>query len=321
MDAKLSCEFLLHQLKSSNLNFMLQETPFSAYLTIRKSFVRNLNSNNLFPTLNESEETLRKKIEALEAENLCLKSENLDHKTELTKLEHIIIKLEDKVKTAEIQTIKHTQESKKVEKQFSKVTDFLGEKEKEIIKLEAISNNLNDDNVKIRENLRNVSNSLKVSEKEALKARNKCENLESTVAKLKAEKGTLQKNIKRLEKSKKPRTNSKPKQKLLEAFHPEANNNDSEETDTDHPITYNFPVSSNPFELLEDLEKKDCLPENYNFAKSEKYSDFAKNSEDAIEKEENDEPLGKKNKIMTPEQEIRVLKQIERIMMGTSEIT
>ena len=54
-------------------------------------------------------------------------------------------------------------------------------------------------------NLCNVSNPLRLSEKEALKAVNKCENLESTVARLKAEKGTLQRTVKKLEKSNKKR--------------------------------------------------------------------------------------------------------------------
>ena len=328
MDANITCEYLLKQLKYSNLNFILQETPFSAYLTIRKSFVKNLKTNNLFPTFNDSEETLKKKIAALEAENLCLNSDILDQKSEQKNSEHIIKKLEEKVKNAEIQTFKHTEESKKeVEKHFRKVKDILAEKEKEIMKLKTISNNLNDDNVISREKIHNVSNALKISEKEALKAKNKCDNLESTVAKLKAEKGSLQKSIKKLEKSKRKetfeKTNSKTKEiKVLGTFHPE--NDDSEETDTDHkPIAYNFPVSPNSFELLD--EEKDYMSENNNIpssiiAKIENKPDFSQNSKEAFEKKENDEPEKKNNK-MSPEQEQRVLKQIEKIMCGTSEIT
>ena len=115
MDARITCEFLLQQIRSSNLNFILEETPFSAYLTIRKSFLKNINSSNLLTTFNNSEEMLKKKIADLEAENLYLKSDNFDLRTELKNSEHNIIKLEEKFKNAEIQIIKYNQESKKVQ--------------------------------------------------------------------------------------------------------------------------------------------------------------------------------------------------------------
>ena len=317
MDAKITCEFLLKQLKSTNLNFILQETPYSVYLTIRKSFIKNLNTNNPSQTFNVSEETLNKKIADLEAENWLLKSNIFGHRSEMTNSEQTIIKLEEKIKTAEIETIKNIQETKKVEKQFHRLEDILVEKEKEIMKLRTISKNLNDDVVKTKENLQNVSKSLKVSEKESFKAKNKCDNLESTITKLKAEQCSLQKTIKKFEKSEKKKTleemKSKTKQfKDLETS--KAKDDESEEADTADPIAYNIPVFRNPFELLD--EKKDRLVENNNI-KSENDSDFDKNSKDVIEKEENSEPFEKKSKIMSPEQELRVLKQIEEIMLGT----
>ena len=317
MDTKITCEFLLKQLKSTNLNFILQETPYSVYLTIRKSFIKNLNTNNPSQTFNVSEETLNKKIADLEAENLLLKSNIFGHRSEMTNSEQTIIKLEEKIKTAEIETIKNIQETKKVEKQFHRLEDILVEKEKEIMKLRTISKNLNDDVVKTKENLQNVSKSLKVSEKESFKAKNKCDNLESTITKLKAEQCSLQKTIKKFEKSEKKKTleemKSKTKQfKDLETS--KAKDDESEEADTADPIAYNIPVFRNPFELLD--EKKDRLVENNNI-KSENDSDFDKNSKDVIEKEENSEPFEKKSKIMSPEQELRVLKQIEEIMLGT----
>ena len=317
MDAKITCEFLLKQLKSTNLNFILQETPYSVYLTIRKSFIKNLNTNNPSQTFNVSEETLNKKIADLEAENLLLKSNIFGHRSEMKNSEQTIIKLEEKIKTAEIETIKNIQETKKVEKQFHRLEDILVEKEKEIMKLRTISKNLNDDVVKTKENLQNVSKSLKVSEKESFKAKNKCDNLESTVTKLKTEQFSLQKTIKKFEKSEKKKTleemKSKTKQfKDLETS--KAKDDESEEADTADPIAYNIPVFRNPFELLD--EKKDRLVENNNI-KSENDSDFDKNSKDVIEKEENSEPFEKKSKIMSPEQELRVLKQIEEIMLGT----
>ena len=275
MDAKITCDLLLKQLKSSNLNFLLQETPFSAYLTIRKSFIKNLKTNNLFQTSNDSEEILKRKVAALEAENSRLKSNILEHKTEMKDSEHIVIKLEEKVKNAEIQINKNIQESKKNEKQFCKLEELLVEKEKEILKLKTISMNLNTDVVQTKRNLQNVSKSLKVSEKEKLKAKNKCDNLESTLANVKAEKCTLQKTIKKFEKKKKSEEiNSKIKQlKDLET------KNDDSEEDTTDPIAYNISVSPNPFEVL---ENNNILSSSN--TKSEIKLDFGRNFKDTIEK-------------------------------------
>ena len=35
-----SCDFILKEVRSSSLNYSVQETPFSLYLTIRKSLVK-----------------------------------------------------------------------------------------------------------------------------------------------------------------------------------------------------------------------------------------------------------------------------------------
>ena len=35
------CENLLNNVKSSNLNYLVNETPYSAYITIRKMFIKN----------------------------------------------------------------------------------------------------------------------------------------------------------------------------------------------------------------------------------------------------------------------------------------
>ena len=39
--AQESCNIILQNLRSSNLNFSAQETPFSIFVTIRKSFTKN----------------------------------------------------------------------------------------------------------------------------------------------------------------------------------------------------------------------------------------------------------------------------------------
>ena len=83
------CNQLLKIVKDSNLNYLVNETPYSAYVTIRKTFVRNssevtlagkdLNQENLakendapqdkFEALIVENNTLRRKLSQLESDN------------------------------------------------------------------------------------------------------------------------------------------------------------------------------------------------------------------------------------------------------------
>ena len=45
MSVEMACGQILFSLKTSKLNYMVKETPFSAYVTIRKKFVKNLSNN------------------------------------------------------------------------------------------------------------------------------------------------------------------------------------------------------------------------------------------------------------------------------------
>ena len=187
MDAKTTCESILKQLKDSNLNFVLQETPFSAFITIRKSLIKNFSS--VPNSVSDSVETLKNKIEALVIENSCLKKDL----TEMNKRDTKTMKLEQKLKSTRDQ-IHHEIEG------YKKVQNFLVEKEKKIVELKEIINSLNDENVTVGNKLQNISKSVKINEKEASKAKFKSEN-ESTVEKLKIEKCSLLNSLKKLEKS------------------------------------------------------------------------------------------------------------------------
>ena len=206
------------------------------------------------------------------------------------------------------------EDSKKVEKQKNKLENLLVEKEKEILKLKAEAKNLKDDNVKITDNLNITSRSLKRSEKEASKAKNKSENLESTVQNLKVERSFLQKSIKKLEKSQKKEKFDKQIRdvkdfKALEATNLKTVDNVSEERDlAEDLIAYNFPVSPNPFKMLDD--------ENNNAKSKEVFKkeslNFVETSGTVIENEEEIKPMEKN--YMSAEQEKSFLKQFENIM-------
>ena len=45
-NVKASSDFLLHSVRSSGLNYVCQETPFSIFLTVRKTFVKSTTPSN-----------------------------------------------------------------------------------------------------------------------------------------------------------------------------------------------------------------------------------------------------------------------------------
>ena len=54
------CEDLLSILKSSKLNYLVKETPYSAFVTIRKSFLKNMDFTDV--TLVPKDESENKTI-------------------------------------------------------------------------------------------------------------------------------------------------------------------------------------------------------------------------------------------------------------------
>ena len=64
-----SCTTILSSLRKSGLHFVVQETPFSAYITIRKKFHKG------FVSPSQNEEESDEKIIKLENEIKCLKNE------------------------------------------------------------------------------------------------------------------------------------------------------------------------------------------------------------------------------------------------------
>ena len=251
MDANIACEFILKHIKSSNLNFVLQETPYSAYITIRKSLVKNRDSVIPESTV-ESGEALYDKIKVLQAENVSLKMD-------LHKLKSVAKNSDDKILELEVQlknTLENVDDSNKVKKRKAQLEAIVIEKEKEIVKLKNIAKTFQNDNAVVRNNLQNVTKTLKLNEKDKFRAQVKSENLEETVKKLKEEKADLQKSLKKLQKNKKTKpfeNNNNPLEELADTIDtevPEAKNIelDINEKETEL-IAYNIPVD-NPFETL-----------------------------------------------------------------------
>ena len=67
------CDHILNSVRSSNLNFANQETPYSLYLTIRKTQIKTNHQSNSFQS-NGSVGIVQHGREVLEKENLIMKT-------------------------------------------------------------------------------------------------------------------------------------------------------------------------------------------------------------------------------------------------------
>ena len=81
--ANFACGQILFSLKSSQLNYVLKETPYSAYITIRKKFLKSIehpenNDVNRIMTREEADRDFKEHIKQVEKENTNLRERNTE---------------------------------------------------------------------------------------------------------------------------------------------------------------------------------------------------------------------------------------------------
>jgi hypothetical protein len=86
--ANFACGQILFSLKSSKLNYVVKETPHSAYITIRKKFLRSSEQSeidNIIKMLYAAklDEDIKDKLQKVEKENVNLKQRNKDVESDL----------------------------------------------------------------------------------------------------------------------------------------------------------------------------------------------------------------------------------------------
>ena len=110
-DVQSSCDFLLYSVRNSGLNFSCQETPFSIFLTLRKSFVKSFQpqiksqENQLF-VKNFKTENIEEVNKSLEAALANLKNDYLDAVTDSEAKIKTIEKLNNKIDILECKLVK-----------------------------------------------------------------------------------------------------------------------------------------------------------------------------------------------------------------------
>ena len=181
-----SCDIVVNSVRSSFLNFSLQETPFSLYFTIRKSFVKSQPLPFLHPphktNIKEDEvvveeiETLKTKLKALEDNNTALLHNYEEAVNDCEESYNTIKDLEAKIKDYEVKaTDKVASESHKNNKIIEQLKEDKVHLENELDTAEKQWKTLNKalkvndkelhdtkkENAKLKENLEEVNTELK----------------------------------------------------------------------------------------------------------------------------------------------------------------
>ena len=196
----ISCDEILNSVRSTNLNFSCQETPFSLYLTIRKSLVKFNHAYkppaqaNVVDNDNASDNLI------IVEENIALKNNLKRLENELEISRNISKTLESKVEAAEATLFKHY-------KEIQQCKDTIGKKDDENKALKNVIKNNNLEMSKNNGDLNGFKKILKVKEKDIHNLETKNYNLQETIVKSKEasskpkeDKRKLEKEIKKLEK-------------------------------------------------------------------------------------------------------------------------
>ena len=112
------CDNLLIQVKNSQLNFHLSETPYSINLSIRKRFLKEANS--LLDLVTYAFENSDKDNASSNSENEKLKKVIEEKEVENKAFKETVAILESKVENAEAELVRHFKESKNLRKSYEK---------------------------------------------------------------------------------------------------------------------------------------------------------------------------------------------------------
>ena len=197
-----SCDFVIGSVRDSFLNYSIQETPFSLYLTIRKSFSKvNSNSNQISFGLQQKKvheeqvqdhESLRIKLKSVENSNRILQQnyeeatnnseesykEIKQLETKLKCYEKIVADVQKKDKIIEqLKKDKMTLESEleAAEKNWKNANKVIKTKEKEIHDIQKENFQVTENLVKVKTDLNNLTVKVNKEKKEEEKKQRKKE--------------------------------------------------------------------------------------------------------------------------------------------------
>ena len=190
MVAKRTFDNMLEKIQSSNLNFHLTISPFSASISLKKSFIKDKFGNVLLPPPAPSEDTAN---QLLEHEHTLLVAENNHLKQELKVLQMTQESSKETIRVLE-QKMAHVEAS---------ALKAFEERNVNINSLKKSVKTANFESESHKKDLLAQNKFIKEKEKEIYKLENKCENLDANLKRSKGEVHTLKsENVKLLKKQK-----------------------------------------------------------------------------------------------------------------------
>ena len=199
MDANEICDNIITEIKRSNLNYTLEETPFSVRLSMRKSFLKGKNGQVICsPPKSKVTESLS---------DLKVKNENLEAKLELLEKERdsweaALGELSDKLEKSKVDTADFLREKHELHKAKEIGDKNLDKSKTEVGILKTNVKNLTFEKDKLEAELKTANKRVKISEKEVFSLESKNENLSDNLKRTKSEVNILNKDKKKITKEK-----------------------------------------------------------------------------------------------------------------------
>ena len=175
-----SCEIIVKTVRNSQLNYAVQETPYSLYLTIRKSFAKNSSSSNSNPSfsdildseksvveekivLEKEVEKLKKMLKVSEGTNQILQENYEETLSDSEKCHEQIKNLQNSLLTNEQKVVVKGEPFLKGDRvELEKEFDIAEKNLRDLKKLVKIKDkeihDLKRDNVNVSENLEEIKN-------------------------------------------------------------------------------------------------------------------------------------------------------------------
>ena len=173
---------ILQCVRSSNLHFTIQETPFSLYITVRKKLFREvIEAPTETDELKRELTIIKEKFENIEQENREFKHLIDKKERELEHCENVVQDLNLKLEKARAENKEVMARNKDTIKKHDVLTVTNKKVNDDLVRSKSESENL-------KLELRETKKALKTKEKEEIRISRKVENLESSLQNLKQEK-------------------------------------------------------------------------------------------------------------------------------------
>ena len=224
MDAVETCDKLINLVKKSNLNFILSESPYSAQITLKKTF---MNRRNVIKP-NEPKKNHVEKMEIeLSKEKYVLETKVKELEAEGNEKDHMIHELDTLLQKAKMEISEYFDEKSKLVNNLKSSEKSLHEKHGKLEILEGVNKNLKDSLDKAKNDLKVSEKESKIKDKEIRKLENKTENQEDTIKRVKNE------NVK----VKKDKSDAEKKSKILEKKIAKTTNLSTKSTNTSNTFS------------------------------------------------------------------------------------